>query len=211
MPIRVGIIDNQPALVLGITVLINAQPDMTFVCSARSVRELLSAGKTLDVVLVDPAIGGPLSQPPPWEALVSRGIGVLVFSGVSPMLSAAQVPGSAGVESMRKTDPLHRVIAGIRATQRNRSAARELDSSTRTPLFAPEVALSPREREVLELYATGYTAAQVGEALGISRNTVVDHIKGIRRKYVTAGRPAFTKVDLFRRAVEDGLVPDGSV
>lgn len=211
MPIRVGIIDNQPAFVLGITVLINAQPDMTFVCSARSVRELLSTEKTLDVVLVDPAIGDPPSQPPAVDALVSRGIGVLVFSGVSPMLSPGQVPKSAGVESMRKTDPLHRVISGVRAAQRNRSAAGAFDTSARSLLSAPEVALSPREREVLELYATGYTAAQVGEALDISRNTVVDHIKRIRLKYVTAGRPAFTKVDLFRRAVEDGLVPDSSI
>jgi len=35
---------------------------------------------------------------------------------------------------------------------------------------------------------------------------VNDHIRRIRAKYAAAGRPAPTKVDLFKRAVEDGLV-----
>ncbi|MBN9194679.1 MAG: helix-turn-helix domain-containing protein, partial [Microbacterium sp.] len=65
---------------------------------------------------------------------------------------------------------------------------------------------SERETEVLRLYAGGQTADLVAAALFISRDTVNDHIRRIRAKYAAAGRPAPTKVDLFKRAVEDGLV-----
>ncbi len=211
MPIRVGIIDNQPALVLGVTVLVNAQPDMTFIGTARSVRDLLSAAKTADVVLIDPAIGEMQGESAPVTALQSRGIGVLFFTGAARTRDSFEALAPRGVETIKKTDPLHRLITGIRAAQRSRSGWSSVGAEMRSPHSTPGVSLSPREQEVLELYAAGATAAQVGEALGVTRNTVVDHVKRIRQKYVAAGRPAFTKVDLFRRAVEDGLVPDDSM
>lgn len=43
--------------------------------------------------------------------------------------------------------------------------------------------------------------------LGVSRETVLDHVRHIRVKYSDAQRPAPTKVDLYRRAVEDGVLP----
>ena len=34
-----------------------------------------------------------------------------------------------------------------------------------------------------------------------------DHVRRIRAKYAAASRPAPTKLDLYHRAVEDGIVP----
>lgn len=67
--------------------------------------------------------------------------------------------------------------------------------------------LSRREAEVLALYAAGETAERVGRQLFITRETVLDHIRRIRAKYAAVDRPARTKIDLYRRAVEDGIVP----
>ena len=66
-----------------------------------------------------------------------------------------------------------------------------------------------REAEVLALYASGETAERVARLLFISRETVLDHVRRIRTKYAAADRAAPTKVDLYRRAVEDGLVSRG--
>lgn len=66
--------------------------------------------------------------------------------------------------------------------------------------------LTRREIEVLRLYASGETAERVGAALGISRETVYDHVRRIRGKYASDRRNARTKLDLHRRAVEDGHV-----
>jgi hypothetical protein len=32
-------------------------------------------------------------------------------------------------------------------------------------------------------------------------------VRRIRQKYARAGRPAHTKIDLYKRAVEDGILP----
>ncbi|WP_156253397.1 response regulator transcription factor [Pseudactinotalea terrae] len=69
------------------------------------------------------------------------------------------------------------------------------------------VRITPRERQVLGLYAAGDTADHVARQLGISRETVLDHIRRIRVKYARIQRPAHTKIDLYRRAVEDGVLP----
>jgi DNA-binding CsgD family transcriptional regulator len=42
--------------------------------------------------------------------------------------------------------------------------------------------LTPRERQVLRLLASGFTYAQVAQALGISLHTVGSHIKNVYRK-----------------------------
>lgn len=46
----------------------------------------------------------------------------------------------------------------------------------------PVAGLSAREAEVLQLLSRGYTYAEVGEHLGISRHTVSSHIKNSYRK-----------------------------
>jgi hypothetical protein len=38
-------------------------------------------------------------------------------------------------------------------------------------------------------------------------STIEDYVRRIRAKYARAGRPAMTKVDLYKRAVEDGFLP----
>nr|WP_272918331.1 LuxR C-terminal-related transcriptional regulator [Microbacterium sp. TL13] len=69
--------------------------------------------------------------------------------------------------------------------------------------------MSTREAEVLGLYASGETAEHVALLLHISRETVLDHIRRVRAKYAAVERTATTKVDLLRRAVEDGIVEFG--
>ena len=64
-----------------------------------------------------------------------------------------------------------------------------------------------REAEVLALYASGETADRVARQLFITRQTVLDHIRRIRARYAAVDRPAHTKLDLYHRAVEDGIVP----
>lgn len=67
--------------------------------------------------------------------------------------------------------------------------------------------LGRRERDVLHLYASGLPLKAVAEQLGIAHSTAREHLDRVRAKYVEVGRPAPTKVDLLRRAVEDGILP----
>ena len=49
----------------------------------------------------------------------------------------------------------------------------------------------------------------VCDRLGIAYSTAKENITRVRVKYIDVGRPAPTKVDLLRRAMEDGLVAEG--
>ena len=73
---------------------------------------------------------------------------------------------------------------------------------------APEdVRLSPQEIRVLTLFADGATMQYVGYRTGTTAHTVEDYVRRIRAKYHRAGRPAATKADLLKRALEDGYLP----
>jgi DNA-binding CsgD family transcriptional regulator len=70
-----------------------------------------------------------------------------------------------------------------------------------------DAGLSGRERRVLALFADGMKAQLVASTLGLSESTVDDYLRRIRAKYAKVGRPANTKIDLYKRALEDGILP----
>lgn len=63
--------------------------------------------------------------------------------------------------------------------------------------------LTPREREILDLYNTGMTVTEIAERLGSSPNTIYAHFNAIRGKVQSIGTfPANTMRDLQRLAFE---------
>lgn len=64
-------------------------------------------------------------------------------------------------------------------------------------------ALTPREREVLQLVAEGYTSAQIAEQLFISPRTVETHRSNLMRKLGLR-----TPADVVRYAVRNGVLPE---
>jgi DNA-binding NarL/FixJ family response regulator len=123
-----------------------------------------------------------------------------------PMMRAAARSGALGV--VRKSEPVSALLDMVR-----QAAAGEPIISTDWAAALdgdPDLVnakLSPREREVLSLYAAGAKAPLVASQTGLSESTVIDYIRRVRTKYQQAGRPASTKVELYMRAVEDGLLP----
>lgn len=51
-----------------------------------------------------------------------------------------------------------------------------------------QAALTPRETEVLRLVAKGFTQQEIAGHLGLSRHTVVDHVKALYRKLNVSSR-----------------------
>lgn len=60
----------------------------------------------------------------------------------------------------------------------------------------PEVLLTPREREVVELYVAGETAGDIAAQLGINLSTVRELIDRARRRYREHGVAVSTKIAL---------------
>lgn len=203
-------VDDHPAIMLGVGAILNAQPDLHVVAATAGVQELLAQTQRLDCVLLDLRLADGSTPTANLAALSTLGIPVLVYtSGDRPdLIREATRAGAAAV--VRKSEPPEVIVDAIRSLLRGEPVA-TADWAAAID-FDPDfvsVHLSPREAEVLTLYASGETAERVAALLFISRETVHDHVRRIRAKYAAADRPALTKVDLYRRAVEDGLVPQG--
>ena len=100
------------------------------------------------------------------------------------------------------------VAAAIRSAQAGEvhldpAAAKALTASLRAPRSAADQ-LTPREREVLVLLATGGTNREIGKHLGVAERTARTHVSNILAKLGLASR---TQAAMW--AVKEGLVPAG--
>lgn len=75
-----------------------------------------------------------------------------------------------------------------KAAAGGRAAGEASDLEARVALAAARFRLSPREQEVLAIWATGHTGAYIEKQLFISKNTVKTHLNHIYAKTKTANR-----------------------
>ncbi|WP_207840259.1 response regulator transcription factor [Williamsia soli] len=205
---RVGMVDDHLSPVWGIERVVDGLDDLEFAGAATSVAELLEKYLPLDVVVLDLRLTDGTTPRENVERLAARGIHTIVYtSGEYPdLLRSAARAGTLGV--ILKSAPEGVVVEAIRRAAAGHEVlttewAAAIDADPRLDA----VELSPQLQKVLALYASGETSASVGESLGLQTDTVNEYLKRIRQRYAEAGRPAHTKLDLFKRAVEDGWLP----
>ncbi|WP_206188188.1 LuxR C-terminal-related transcriptional regulator [Sanguibacter sp. HDW7] len=207
---RIGVVDDHPSVILGVSAILNVSADLVVSAWGPTVDSVLVQDEGLDLVLLDLVLGDGSTPTLNVAQLRAAGVPVLAFtSGDRP--STIREAGRAGAVGMvRKSETPTAVLAAVRGALRGEvvatsdwAAALDHDTDFVT------ARLSDREAEVLALYASGETAERVARTLFISRQTVLDHLRRIRAKYAAVDRTAPTKIDLFHRAVEDGLVPPG--
>lgn len=117
--------------------------------------------------------------------------------------AAAIVPKAHSMDELAETIRL--VASGVYVNNTQTAAAIDSD------LEFKEAKLSPREREVLTLYASGLALKQVAFTLNIKLNTAKEHIDRVRSKYADIGRPVSNKTELLLRAIEDGLIDESAI
>lgn len=208
MVVSVGIIDDHRAMLVGATAIIESHPGFHVVAAGRSVAELRAARQRMDVVLLDLTLSDGSTAPQNVEALVGAGARVLVHVSNEPVAVIRSAAKAGAIGMVDKAGEAPRLMAMLHAAARGALPA-EADwtaSITRGAFPHTRIMLSAREEEVFSRYAAGATAGSVACDLSITRETVLDHVRRIRAKYSAAGRPAVTKIDLYRRAVEDGYV-----
>ncbi len=207
MRIRLGIVDDHPSLLLGLEVLFAPIRDIQVVATAPTVRELLRIDDLLTLVLLDLSLGDGSTPTGNLRTLQQAGVPALVFSAADQPALVREASRFGALGMVCKSAPQEEVLSAVRQAARGQivfssdwAAALEDDDG-----FVEQL-LTKREAEVLSLYASGETAANIATLLFISRETVQDHVRRIRAKYASAGRPAKTKIDLYHRAVEDGIL-----
>lgn len=205
----VALIDDHESVRLGLeAALLRAGDDVVF--SGMTVPTFLASGVLVpEVVLLDLTLGDGRSITQNVTEIVATGAAVIIHSVADRAGSVreALVAGAAGVVS--KSSPTCDVIAAVRTVARGAPLDNvEWASAVESDVAFADAQLSQREREVLSLYAAGLPLKAVADRLGIAFSTAKENITRVRTKYIDVGRPAPTKVDLLKRAMEDGFLDD---
>ena len=213
----VALVDDHDVIALGVTTMLAMTASLHFRGGYPSVAQLLeetaaTKDRLPDVVLLDLRL--PDNSDPSHNArtLRTRGAAVIAYtSGDDPYLIRRACEGGVlGV--VRKSETPDVLISTIWAALRGEltpsldwASALDGDSAFVTS------ALTPSEQEVLSLYATGAEASFVARQLSLSIHTVNTYVSRIRRKFMDAGVPAGSRVDLLVRAhlTHDTLVGCG--
>ncbi|MDX2376997.1 response regulator transcription factor [Microbacterium sp. LRZ72] len=208
---RVALIDDHESVRLGLeAALARAGHDLVF--SGGTVNEYLgwrhdAGAGPADVVVLDLTLGDGTTVTDNVGRIVADGSSVIIHSVADrpAAVREALMAGAAGVVS--KSSPTGGVMDAI-ATVAGGEALDNVEwaSAIEGDRAFADAQLSAREREVLRLYAAGLPLKVVADRLGVAYSTAKENITRVRVKYVEVGRPAPTKVDLLRRAIEDGLV-----
>lgn len=207
--VRVAAVDDHESVRLGLRAACT-EAGYSFVEEAPTVQALIDSlnGREVDVVVLDLSLGDGSTVTDNVKNIQATGSAVLVHSIADrvAMVREALAAGAAGV--IPKSSSTQAVMAAIKTVAtgqvlNNLEWASAIDADSE---FA-KAQLGRRERDVLHLYASGLPLKMVAGQLGIAASTAREYLDRIRVKYVEVGRPAPTKVDLLRRAVEDGILP----
>lgn len=207
-PIRVALVDDHHVVRHGLRLVLTGAPGFEVVGDAGTVAAALDLIETTrpDVLLLDLTLadedGIRLLR-----AVRSRypevRIVVLTMHRDSETVRQALAAGAAGY--LVKGAESHDLFEAIRAVSRGE---RYLHSSVTGAIVDDSIrwlkaggGLSPREREILTLIASGHSPAEAAWRLGISVHTVRRHIANLSDKLEIHGMSALT-----RYAIENGLL-----
>ena len=187
-PVTVFVVDDDPAVRQTLQLLLEFAGFRAECCASAEEFQRIFDSTSPGCVVIDMGLPG-MSGIALLEELQRKGVTtpVILFTGSHDAeLAARAIKAGAQdycVKSQGPTALLDSVCKAIQAGRLVREsilAPAELDHTHETPLRILE--LTPREREVLELLASGNGNQQVAALLGISVKTVVTHRASLMRK-----------------------------
>ena len=207
--VRVSIVDDHESVRLGLKAACQ-EAGFDVIVTAPSVDAFVAelGSRECDVVVLDLSLGDGSTVTDNVKRVQAVGSAVLIHSIADRVAAVreALAAGAAGV--IPKSSATSTVMSAV-ATVAGGEVLNNLEWATAIDAdsdFA-KAQLGRREREILHLYASGFPLKLAAQQLGIGYSTAREYLDRIRAKYVEVGRPAPTKVDLLRRAVEDGILP----
>jgi two-component system nitrate/nitrite response regulator NarL len=206
-PLRVLVVDDHPVVCDGVRLLLSRDDGTEVVGSAVSAAMAVQALTDLqpDVVLLDVRLPGvdPAELVSRLRAFAPR-CAVLLFTAHmdAPELKAALAAGASGcllkdVSTEQLAAALRDVVAG--RTVLDPRLEQRPDNGLQERLDA--LRLTRREHEVVRLVATGLSNPEIGEELGLTRNTVKTYLQTAMQKL-----DARNRVDAIGKAREAGLL-----
>jgi DNA-binding NarL/FixJ family response regulator len=188
--IRILCVDDHPLVRKGIASILANEPDMVLVAEANNGREAVSLFKEHkpDVTLMDlrmPEIDGTsATRMIRQEAPDARIIALTSYDGDQDIYRALE----AGVRGYILKEMVHtEVVRAIRTVHSGKRLMPQ-EVAERLSEYFPQVALTPREVEVLGCVAKGMANKEIATRLGTASGTVKMHIQNILAKLGASDR-----------------------
>jgi DNA-binding NarL/FixJ family response regulator len=185
--IRVLIADDQDDVRAGFRLVLDSQPDMSVVGEARTGTAALELAHVLrpDVVLADIRMPG-LDGLELTRRLAGTGPRVVVVTtfDLDDYVTTALRDGASGF-LLKRSGPTLLIEAVRAAVAGDTLISPQLTVRLLSRLPAgppPEVALTPRELDIVRALARGGTNADIGRELNISPGTVKTHVANVQAK-----------------------------
>lgn len=189
--VKIAIVEDNKTTRESLETIVNMSPDFRCICACDSAEQALEKIPPLqpEVVLMDiqlPKMSGVecvtrLKEASPTTQVIM----VTVYQDPDRIFRALRA-GASGYLLKRAT--LDKVLSAIRDVQQggvpmSSEIARKVLNFFQTQTVAPELEkLSPREREILDLIAPGYSNKEIADKLGISIESIRWHLKNIYHK-----------------------------
>lgn len=202
---RVAIVDDHTLVRDGLAAILRQRIGATIIWQGQELEEVLALDPPPDLLLLDLDLGGRTADPKLAGSLQAAGCRVVVVSAMAdPRQVKAMMDAKVSGFVSKREDPDALVAAIEEVLHDGFWTSPELAGLMLTSLQRPQ--LSPAQLNVLRMYASGMTLDAVARHLGISLGTANTHLKRARAKYAEVGRPAPSRVDLYREVLQDGLI-----
>ena len=202
-PIRILIVDDHPVVLAGLSSMLGTQPGIAVLGTASSGEEavLMLRSKPVDLMLLDlrmPGMNGfDTLQALKREKLNTRAIILSSYETDEDIYRAVQAGAQGYLLKDTAQADMVEAIRAVHAGKRyfpRQIAARLAERMMRSNLTA-------RELEILKMLSKGLTNKQIGHALGISDNTVKNHVNSIIEKLEVSDR-----TEAATTAIQRGLI-----
>ncbi len=206
--IRVFIVDDHPVVIEGIHSLLQNEQDIAWMGQAMNAQSCLGyfVNNSADVVLMDISMPG-MDGVGLCAVMKEKypGVMILGLSGFNQGLYIKKMVENGASGYILKNSSKEELIKAIHAVHEGciyfsgevGMALQEYQKSSKTDLPL----LTPREKEVLELIAAGYTNPQIAEKIFLSPFTVDSHRKNLLAKLAVKNTAS-----LIRLAIEKKLI-----
>lgn len=227
---RIMIVDDHPMYRIGLRRLLESDPRLAVVAEAENGHQALHEADIHKpaVVLMDVQLPGVTGIHVASALRRERPTTAVVFLSMhvddDRLFSAVRVGAAAfltkDADPQRILDTVHAVLKGEnllhQAVLTNPELARRVLGEFRSlsdgnGAPAVEVALSPRELEVLDCLVMGHSNKEIGDALFITEQTVKNHMTSVLRKLQVDDRVAALRYAVTRRWAEIGPQPYAGV